>query len=243
MRLGHDVLVLHRDDRDLQAHHRPGAPGEVPGGADHVLADDVTLVGVHAPFAPRSAGDRGHRGVAVERRAAAARAGGQRLGQIRRLHVPVPRMADRPDQAVDVAQRPDLPDLGGGQELDVHPDGAGHARVLVVLVHPVAVHREPDVAHQPQPHVLPRLRLQRAVQLDGGLVDLADRIAHVEQGQQPRGVPGGAGGQLPALHQHHVGPPLPREVVESAGPDDAAADDHDTSMGLHDAISLWCRGG
>ena len=52
-----------------------------------------------------------------------------------------------------------------------------------------------------------------------------------------------AGGQLPALDQHHVGPPLPGEVVEGAGPDDAAADDHDTGMGLHDAISWWCRDG
>ena len=146
-------------------------------------------------------------------------------------------MADRPDQAVGVAQRPDLLDLGRGQELDLHSDGAGDARVLVVLVHPVAIHREPDVAHQPQPHVLSGLLLQGAVQLDRGLVDLADRVAHVEQGEQARGVPGRAGGQLPALHQHHVGPPLPREVVEGAGPDDAAADDHDTGMGLHDAIS------
>ena len=52
-----------------------------------------------------------------------------------------------------------------------------------------------------------------------------------------------AGGQLPALDRHYVGPPFPREVVEGAGPAAAAADDHDTGMGLHDAISWWCRGG
>ena len=142
-------------------------------------------------------------------------------------------MANRSHQSVDVAQRPDLLDLLGGQEVDVHSDGAGHPRVLAVLVHPVAVHREADVADEPQAHVLPGLLLQGAVQLHRVLVDLADGVAHVEQGQQPRRVPGRPGGQLPALHQHHVGPTLLRQVVEGADSDDATADDYDASLSLH----------
>ena len=157
VRLGHDVLVLYRNDRHVQAHHRPGAPREAPGGAHHVLADDVALVGVHAPLGAGGPGDSGHDGVAVNLRAPVPCTGGECLGQIRRLHVAVPGMADRSDQAVDVAQRPDLLDLLRGQEVDVDPDGACHARVLAVLVHPVAVHGETDIADESQPHVLPGL--------------------------------------------------------------------------------------
>ena len=241
VRLGDDVLVLHRDDGDVQTDHRAGAPGEVTGRADHVLADDVALVGVHAPLAARGPGDPRDRGVAVDLRAAIARAGRERLGQIRRLHVAVSGVADRPDQAVDVAQRPDLLHLHGRQELDVDPDGARHARVLAILVHPIAVHREPDVADEPQAHVLAGLLLQGAVQLHRVLVDLSDGIAHVEQGEQPGRMPGRTGGQLPALHQHNVGPPLLREMVEGADSDDASADDDDASVRFHVRSLRWLR--
>ena len=233
VRLGDDVLVLNRNDRDVEACHGARAPGEAARRADHVLADDVALVGVHAPLAAHRAGDRGDRSVAVDLRAPVARTGRERLGQVRRLDVSVPRMADRSDEAVDRAQRPDLLDLVRGQEFDVDPDGAGHSRVLAVLVHPIAVHCEPDVADEAQPHVLPGLLLQRAIQLHRVLVDLPDGVAHVEQGKQPRRMPGRSAGQLPALHQHHVRPSLLREVVERADSDDTAADDDDAGLGLH----------
>ena len=40
MRLGHDVLVLDRDHRDVEPDHGAGLAREVAGGADHVLAGD-----------------------------------------------------------------------------------------------------------------------------------------------------------------------------------------------------------
>ena len=53
MRLGDDVLVLDRDRRDVEPDHGAGLAGEVAGGADHVLAGDVALVGL-APATRRA---------------------------------------------------------------------------------------------------------------------------------------------------------------------------------------------
>ena len=134
--------------------------------------------------------DAHDRGLAVDLRPALARAPGQRLRQIGRLDVAVLQVADRPDHALDVAEWPDLPDLVRRQELHPDADRLGDAGVLVVLVHPVAVQREPDVAHLPEPDVLPGLGLQRPVERHRVLVDLANGVAHVEQRQEPRRVPG-----------------------------------------------------
>ena len=59
----------------------------------------------------------------------------------------------------------------------------------------------------------------------------------LNSGSSPAACQVDPGGQLPALHQHYVRPPLLREVVEGADADDTAADDYDTSMGLHGSNS------
>jgi hypothetical protein len=51
-----------------------------------------------------------------------ARALGQRLGQVGRLDVAVVGMLDGADEAVGVAQRPDLLDSAGRQEIDGDAD-------------------------------------------------------------------------------------------------------------------------
>ena len=56
--------------------------------------------------------------------------------------------------------------------------------------------------------VLAGLRLQRLVKVHRILVQLADRIAHVEQRQQAGGVPGRPGRQFRALDQHGIGTSL-----------------------------------
>ena len=233
MRLGHDVLVLDRDHRDVEPDHGAGLAREVAGRRDDVLARDVALVGPDQPFARGSALDRDHRGLAVDLGAAGARAPRHRLGDVGRLDVAVLGMADRADHALDVAERPELLDLGGRQELDLDPDGLGDAGVLMVLVHAVAVEREADVGALAQADVLPGLGLQALVERDRVLVDLADRVAHVEQRQKAGGVPGRARGQFLALEQHHVRPALLGEVVERRDADRAAADHHHPRLALH----------
>ena len=63
--------------------------------------------------------------------------------------------------------------------------------------------------------VLAGLGLEALVEIDRVLVQLADRVAHVEERQQPGRMPGRTGGQFRALHQHHVRPALLRQVIKA----------------------------
>jgi hypothetical protein len=51
MRFGDDVLVLDRDDRNIEADHGTRLAGKVAGTRDHVLAGDLALVGLDDPLA------------------------------------------------------------------------------------------------------------------------------------------------------------------------------------------------
>ena len=87
-------------------------------------------------------------------------------------------------------------------------------------------------------HVLAGLLRQALVQIHRVLVQLADGVAHVEQRQEARGVPGGARGELGALDQRDIRPALSRQVIQRAHPDHAATDDQDPNMRLHSGILL-----
>ena len=111
VRFGHDVLVLDRHDRHVDPDHAARFSREVAGGGDDVFADDVALVGDDLPLAARKPLDRGDGRHAVDLAAAFARRARQRLGEVGGLDIAVLRVLDRPDDPLDVAQRPDLLDF------------------------------------------------------------------------------------------------------------------------------------
>jgi hypothetical protein len=123
----------------------------------------------------------------------------------------------------------------------VDADRVRHALVVHELVPAVPGAGEADVRHLLEAHGLAGLLLQALVEIHRVLVNLPDRVAHVEQRQQTGGVPGGAGGELLALDENHVAPALPGEVVQGPHPDDAAPDDDHPSLRFHErAILLLC---
>ena len=93
------------------------------------------------------------------------------------------------NQPVDIAQRPNLLDLLWLQEVHLDSDGSCYTSILVVFVHTIPVHSETYIADLAEADRLPRLGLQFLVQSNGVFVHLTNRIAHIEQGQQARGVP------------------------------------------------------
>ena len=144
-------------------------------------------------------------------------AAGEGLGEIGRLDVAVLGMLQRAQDAVRVAQRPDLLHLLGGQQLDLDAaDRLRDAGIVAVLVEPVGGAGEADVGHRPETDRLPRLGLERAVEVDRIFVDLTDRVAHVEQRQQAGRVPGRTGCQFLALDEDAVRPALLHEMVPAS---------------------------
>ena len=243
MRLGDDVLMLDRDDRNVQPDHAACLAREVAGGADHMLACDLALVGGDFPLAGGGAGDTCHRGVAVDFGAAVARAARQRLGQVGRLDIAVTRMADGADQPFGVAERPDVLHLVRGEEVHINADGARDTGILPVFVHPVLGLGEADVGDIAEADIHAGFFLKLLIELHGIFMNLADRIGHVEQRQQACGMPCRPRGQLLALDQDNVRPALFREMVKRADADYPASDDNNTCMRFHNGTLQIFRSG
>jgi hypothetical protein len=192
MRLGDDVLVLDGDDRNVESHHGAGLAREVARRRDDVFAGDVALVGLDDPLAIGLLLDAGDDRVAVDFGTARAGTLGHRLCQVGGLDIAVVGVLDRADDAVGLAQRPDLLHLFRCQDVDLDADRLGDAGIIHELVPAVGRTGEADVGDLREARMLAGLGFKFAIELHRILVNLADRIGHVEQRQQARGMPGGA---------------------------------------------------
>ena len=163
----------------------------------------------------------------------------QRHRQVRRRDVAVVRVIEPADDrrrvrgAAERQERPQFLHLLRPDDLEGHADRVRRAAVLLVLVHAVARGREAEVPGHVEADVLPGLGRQALVEVDRVLVQLPDRVAHVEERKEAGGVPGGTGGQLRALEEHDIRPALVRQVIEGADPDGSAADHDHPRMLLH----------
>ena len=115
MRFGHDILVFHRDHRNIQPDHLAGLTGKIAGRTDDMLTGDLTLVSRHFPAAGIAPLNRCYRGIAVYFCAAVTGPACQRLRQISRLDITIIRMPDATNQAIGIAHWPVMFDLIGRQ--------------------------------------------------------------------------------------------------------------------------------
>ena len=116
-RLGEQVLVRHRDDRNGHPGHPADLGGEHPAGVDDDIGPDLRALAAvldgHAGDAATFDADRGHPRVRPDRRAARARAGGEGLGQTGRVEPAVRGQVDRAEDAIGRHQREEVASLGG----------------------------------------------------------------------------------------------------------------------------------
>ena len=92
----------------------------------------------------------------------------------------------------------------GRQDVDLDADRLGDAGVIHVLVPAVLGAGEADVGDLAEADMLAGLCFERLVERHRVFVDLADRVAEVEERQQARRMPGRARGQLLALDEDDV---------------------------------------
>ena len=92
-------------------------------------------------------------------------------------------MLNSADNAVDVAQWPDLFDLIGGEKADVDTDCFRDAGIKSVFVHTVFAAREADIRNLPETDGLAGFGFKLLIERDGIFMNLADRVAHVEEWQ------------------------------------------------------------
>ncbi|MPL89866.1 hypothetical protein SDC9_35908 [bioreactor metagenome] len=243
--LGHDILVLDRNRRDLDAQKPCGALRVVAGRSHHMLGphlDEFARADQHAALLdhllerddPFVAGPEiaVHLQLAVDLDAALARALGHRLGHVGGVDVAVLRMEKRAHEVVAAHQRPALLHLLRAEELVIDPRGLGHRGVEHVFVHARLGLRHAQVADDGKARVQPGFRLERLIEVDRVLVDMGGGVAHVEERQQAGGVPGRARGELVAFDKHRLPAGL-RQMIGNRHANGATADDQSFDMGFH----------
>ena len=104
-------------------------------------------------------------------------------------------------------------DRRGRDHLHLEPEDLRHRRAAPQFLEPFLVGGEGQGTTAPVAGGLTGFRLQAQVEFAG----IARQFGHVdgraELAHQPRRVPSGARGELPALQQRHAGDPGPRQVI------------------------------
>ena len=108
MLLGDQILVLHRDDRNIQTNHRPCLPREVARTGYDVLARNIALIRRDQPITIGLLCDASNRCVTIDRCSTLPRAFRQRLRQICWLNIAVIGMLNRANDAVHIGERPNF---------------------------------------------------------------------------------------------------------------------------------------
>ena len=242
---GDDILVLDDHRRGLDPQQLRRALRMVAGRGDHMLGGDVEpVIGCHKVAALFDHPGAGHDplrpgpAIAVDLHLAFKGAAklpgplGHGLRHVGRVDVAVLRMIERTDQVFGADQRPAVLDVLGREKLVVNIGSFGHRRIKHVFVHALLMLRHPQVAHDIEAGVQAGFRLQPLVEIDRVFVDMGGRIAHVEQRQEPRRVPGRACGQFVPLDQHRV-PARLGEMIGDPGADSAAPDNQSFDVGFH----------
>ena len=231
--LGDQVLVLHREHRQLEPGHAADLARPQPAGIDDMLGDERALVGDDVPGAvgPRLRLD--DPGVPIDLGALDARRLGIGVGDAGWVDVAFERVVERADEVALVHEREHLRRLVDRDHLHVEAEVPRPRHHHLEEIVPLGRAGE----HQPGRDVdaagLAGDRLDLLVKVDGVGLELGDVRIAVDRVHAAGRVPGRARGQLRALDQHHVAPAGLRQMIKDARADDAPSDDHDAGMGLH----------
>ena len=162
---GDEVLVRERDDGEIRTHHRRHLATTVTGGVDHLGRLDDALVGGDPPLAGRRAIDGGDPSLAIDGRAAVARALGERLRELRGIDVTVVGVEETRLDVVGGDEGVPLADLGGRQHLELDALRPRLRDHMLELVHTVRGVCEPDAARDVVVHVVIDTRAQLRIEL------------------------------------------------------------------------------
>ncbi len=231
-RLGEQVLVGHRDDRDGDARQPADLGSEHPAGVDDDVGRDrlaraVAKLDVDAGDAAAVHADPHDPGVGPDRDALLPGAGRQRHGQPGRIEPAVGRQPDRAEDALEstsagIASRASSAVISSSGSPNVFAQPAWRWSSS----NRAFERREPERADLVPRRVDARLGRETAVQL--GAVHHHPCQGHraPQLADEARRVEGRAGRQLRPIDEDDVGPAALGEVVRDRRPADSAADDH-----------------
>mmetsp|Transcript_22828 Transcript_22828/g.38000 ORF Transcript_22828/g.38000 Transcript_22828/m.38000 type:complete len:667 (+) Transcript_22828:1126-3126(+) len=255
--LHHDELMLHRDRGHFDAQHFGRALRVVSRSSDHMFGGDHDLLvrghqiaalldHLGCSHLPRLPGPVKCIGLPLplNHHTALARAFGHRHGHVSGIDIAVGLVIKRALQILSADQWPLGLNLIRGHKLIRHAAGLGRRGIEHIFVHACIRLGHTQVAHHGKTGIQSGFLLKGFIKLDGIVVNVGGRIRHVEIGQQPRRMPGGARGQFIALQQHDIVPSGTRQVIRNRGANSAPAHNQCFDLRFHSAIpfhDLWPR--
>ena len=243
-RLGDEIEMLAGVQRDGDAVLRAELARPHAGAVD----DDVGFdhAAARSPCCPGDAGDAavlrvdlGHLHVLDDRRAALARALGQRHGDVGRVALAVERQMHGADHVRDVEMRIHLLDFVGRNLAHVDVEGARQRGLPVDLVLALLGQRHGDRADLAHAGGDAGLGLELDVEVGRIFREPRHVLRAAQLADQPGGMPCRARGQLLALQEHDVGPAELGQMIGDRAAGDAAADDDGARLGRQ-VVLLSC---
>ena len=228
-----EVLVRHRHDRQVRAHHGRDLGAAVTGGIDHALRADRSLVGMDQPLARRRPLDRRYARVPVDLRPVVAGTLGERLGHLRGIDIAVVGIVQTGLETVRNHERMMLLQLRGTEELEVHALGAGLRDDVLEFVDAVVRMREAHAARDVVVDVVPDPLRERRIQAGAVPLQLHQIPRRREVRAVPGSVPGGTCRQLVSLQQDGVFHAEFRQVIQRAAAHRATTDNDDLCLCFH----------
>ena len=220
-----DVVVLAGMQRDVDADGSGQLPGPHAGAEDDAVGVDVPLLRGDADNAPPGGANGGHRHLLDDPGAGGAGTRSQRQGDVRRVRVAVAGDVQSAEQVGRLKQRHAFPDCLRRDHLDLQPDDLRQRSAALEFLEPLRVGGDREGAAPSIAGLLTGFLLEATVKLArvAGEVRHRDRLPQLAE--QAGGMPGGAGGDLAALQQKHIGASGTCEVIGDRAADHAAADD------------------
>ncbi len=224
-RLGHDVLMLHRDQRNVDSGELSDLPGPLPRAIDDDLGADHAVRGLYSRYATAVELNPDDRAILHDLDALHARALGERLRDIGRIGLPIGGQKRGPCDIGAVHDRPERLRLGRRQQMHFQSEAMGGRRLTLDLDQPLRIAGEAQAAVALPAGRQAGFLFQLVVQLDAVLEKLCHVRRRAKLTDQAGGMPGRAAGELRALEQHDVLEARARQMIGRAAPDDAATDD------------------
>ena len=228
--LGDDVEMLRGVQRDRDPRRTAELPRPHAGADDDRIRRDVTRLGVDADRPPLLDADARDLRVLEDLGAAHARAAREGLRRVDGVGLTVLADEDAADEVAHLEQRPPLADLGRREQIDLETEGLAHRGAAMELLEPRRRLRDADRAVLLEARRLPRLGLERAVELGGVLGELRQVARGAQLADETRRVPGRTAGELLAFEQDDIGDADLRQVVGDRAAGHAAADDDHVRM-------------
>lgn len=226
-------MVLHRYERQVDAGHPPDLASPESRGIDDVLADDISLIGDHAPIGCLAYQVK-NAGVTVDLRTLNPCSLRKRVCGSVRVEMSFFRRKESATHSRGVDDRAQLRNVGRREQLRRQPQYLVSRPVRAQRIPPCARLGNEQPAREVHPDILARDRLDLLVERDRVGLQACNACVAVECVEAAGGVPARSGGQLLAFAQHDVGPAHLRQVIQHTAPDHASSDNDDPCVRLHE---------